>query len=270
MASAEVPDGDLGARAGIDAPSRRPGSDATLERLRMKILSGELRPGTVVSQTRLARELGVSTTPLREIIRQLQAEGLLEIELNRRPRVAPLDFEDLNGVYAARILMESLAISLTVPLMTDDDLAALEGDLVEMRSLAAEGDLSRWAAVHNRFHRRLVVEVPNAMAATLASFIDRAERYRQPHAMDGQPRAWGEADREHQRIVEACVAGDARGAATELANHLARTALYLSAAFATDIDPRAVRLAVGMVTCSAPPQVPQRVGRRPRRSPGSD
>ena len=260
--------------AGVDDPGevdtvvRRPGSDATLERLRAKILSGELRPGTVVSQTRLARELGVSTTPLREVIRQLQAEGLLEIELNRRPRVAPLDFEDLNGVYATRILMESLAIALTVPLMTDDDIAALEGDLAEMRSLAAAGDLPQWATVHNRFHRRLVVEVPNAMAATLANFFDRAERYRQPHATDGQPRAWGEADREHQRIVEACIARDGRAASVELANHLARTALYLSAAFATEIDPRAVRLAVGMVTCSNPPQAPQPGARRPRR-PGS-
>ena len=226
----------------------------------------ELPPGSVVSQTRLARELGVSTTPLREVIRQLQAEGLLEIELNRRPRVAPLDFEDLNGVYAARILMESLAIALTVPLMTDDDVAAIEADLAEMRALAAADDLASWSVVHNRFHRRLVVGVPSAMAATLANFFDRAERYRQPWAMAGQPRAWGAADQEHQRIAEACAAGDSRGAAIELANHLARTALYLSATFATEIDPRAVRMAVAMVTCSAPAPSPASAARRPRRA----
>lgn len=260
MATAE----GLADGGGEGVTGRRPGSDATLERLRAKILSGELPPGSVVSQTRLARELGVSTTPLREVIRQLQAEGLMEIELNRRPRVAPLDFEDLNGVYAARILMESLAISLTVPLMTEADLAAIEADLAEMRELAAADDLVRWGPVHNRFHRRLVVGVPSAMASTLASFFDRAERYRKPWSMSGQPRAFGAADAEHQRIVEACLAGDGRAAAVELANHLARTALYLSAEFATEIDPRAVRMAVAMVTCSAPPAAPNT--RRPRRA----
>lgn len=245
---------------------RRQGSDATLERLRAKILSGELPPGSVVSQTRLAQDLGISTTPLREVIRQLQAEGLLVVELNRRPRVASLDFEDLHGVYAARIMLESLAIALTVPVMTDEDLAAVEADLAEMRALAAANELDRWAEVHNRFHRRLVVGVPAALAPTVANFFDRAERYRRPSALKDRPRAWAAGDQEHQRIVEACLARDARRAASELARHLARTALFISAEYAPEFDPRAIREAVSMVTCCAPEPVSSANGaQRPRR-----
>ncbi len=241
--------------------ARRPGSEATLDRLRAKILSGELPPGSVVSQTELARDLGISTTPLREVISRLQAEGLLEVELNRRPRVTPLDVDDLQAVYAGRILVESLAAALTVPLMSDEDLAGISGDLVEMRALAADGDLDRWGGVHDRFHRQLFVEVPAGMAATLTNFYDRAERYRRFSAVEGQPRSWQGADQEHQRIVEACLVRDGTAAARELANHLARTALSLSAMLAPEVEPRAVRLAVGMITCTPPAPGRRRSGR---------
>ena len=239
-------------------------SDATLERLRAKILSGELPPGSVVSQTTLARDLGISTTPLREVIRQLQAEGLLEMELNRRPRVAPLDVGDLHAIYAGRILLESLAAELTVPLMTADDLDGIQADLAEMREVAAAGRLDLWGVPHDRMHRRLFAEVPAAMRASLTGFYDRSDRYRRFATVPGQPRNWLEADAEHERIVEACLARAGRAASAELANHLARTALSLSAAFAPEVDPRAVRLAVGMVTCSGPLAPPAR--KRARRS----
>lgn len=234
----------------LPSASRRPGSDATLERLRAKILSGELPPGSVISQTRLARELGVSTTPLREVIRQLQAEGLMSVEFNRRPRVAPLNVEDLNGIYAGRIMLESLAISLTVPAATDAELDDIQADLTEMKRLMIAQELGEWSVVHRRFHRRLLVGIPPAMASTMTSFANRAERYRQRSDQRGDIRALGDGDREHQRIVDACLAREARTAAVELANHLARAALYHSAALAPESDPRAVRLAVGMVTHS--------------------
>ena len=67
-------------------------------RLREMLLNGEIAPGTVLSQVRVARELGVSTTPLREAMRLLQAEGLLVAEHNRRARVASLEPEDIDAV----------------------------------------------------------------------------------------------------------------------------------------------------------------------------
>ena len=255
-----------------EAATARPGSDATLDRVRAKILSGELAPGAVVSQLQLARDLGVSTTPLREALRQLQSEGLLENELNRRPRVAALDVEDLHAVYSARILLESLAVAMTVPTMDEAMIAALRDDLAQMRALATMASLDDWAAAHTTFHRRLVAGAPKGSAATMSNFFDRAERYRRLSAAGDQPRGWVAADREHELIVNACAAGDAAAAARELGHHLARTALMLSSVFAPDVDPLAVRLAVRMASCLAPTsteaEVSGRTGLR-RRNPVS-
>ncbi len=82
--------------------------------LRECILDGTLTPGTKLSQVTLAGQLGISRTPLREVLRMLQEEGLVEIEPNQRTRVAGLDPQELDDVYASRILMETLALSMTI------------------------------------------------------------------------------------------------------------------------------------------------------------
>lgn len=221
-----------------------------LERLRMRILSGDLRPGSVVSQVELARDLGVSTTPLREALRQLEAEGLLLIEQNRRPRVAPLDINDLHAIYSGRILLESLAVRLTVPTLTARDLVELEADLVEAHALGDTENLVPWEMAHDRYHRRLMREIPPGLSGTMEMFYLRSGRYRRLAAIDGWPHGWGAAHAQHRRILEACCAADPQGAAIELASHLARTALILSATLAPESDPRPVREALAMVTGS--------------------
>lgn len=244
-------------------PSRQ-GSDTTLDRLRRMILTGEIAPGAIVSQLKLARQMGISTTPLREAMRQLQAEGLLEAELNRRSRVPALDVHDLHAVYASRILLESMAIVLTVTSAAQDQLDDIARGLVDMRAAAAQADLEAWEVVHTGFHRQLVAGATPAMVPTITNFFDRAERYRRLSVLRDQPRGWTVADLEHQRIVEACLARDALTAARELAGHLARTAIGLSAAFAPEVDPAPVRVAVGLIS---PTEIPGQ-GRAKKRPSG--
>jgi len=71
-------------------------------------------PGTRLSQVALADQLGVSRMALPEVLRMLQEEGLVEIEPNQRTRVAGLDPQELDDVYASRILLETLALSMTL------------------------------------------------------------------------------------------------------------------------------------------------------------
>jgi DNA-binding GntR family transcriptional regulator len=226
-------------------------SDSTLGRLRGMILSGEIPPGAIVSQLEMARRLGVSTTPLREAMRQLQAEGLLEAEHNRRPRVPELDIDDLHALYATRILLESLAIVMTVRTMTEAEVGQVQRDLAEMRRLAADGDHPRWEAVHTLFHRRLIAGATPAMQPSISNSFERSERYRRLSVLSDEPRGWAAADAEHERIVAACVAREPETAAHELASHLARTAIVLSASFAPEVDPTPVRIAVGLITDSS-------------------
>ena len=98
----------------VDLPEARQAIPHLHAYLRECILDGTLTPGTKLSQVSLARQLGISRTPLREVLRMLQEEGLVEIEPNQRTRVSGLDPQELDDVYASRILLETLALSMTI------------------------------------------------------------------------------------------------------------------------------------------------------------
>ena len=105
----------------IDAAEGKIAATQVHAHLRQMILDGTVPPGTVLSQVQLAQVIGVSRTPLREALRMLQEEGLVLAEYNHRVRVADIDIGELEYFYASRIMLESLAISLTVPLLTQED-----------------------------------------------------------------------------------------------------------------------------------------------------
>lgn len=215
-------------------------------RLREVLLNGEIAPGTVLSQVKLARELGVSTTPLREAMRLLQAEGLLTAEHNRRSRVAPLDPKDIDAVYASRILSEALAIRLTVPRMAPADFISLRDDLEAMRAAGDAKDLRSWEPAHRDFHRRLV-NGSDAMERIIDPMFDRSERYRRSSLFGSPARTWELGNDEHEAIVKACEAHDSDAASALLARHLARSALTVLAKIAPEADPVAVRAALDLV-----------------------
>jgi DNA-binding GntR family transcriptional regulator len=216
-------------------------------RLREMLLNGEIPPGTVLSQVQLARELGVSTTPLREAMRLLQAEGLLIAEHNRQSRVAPLDVQDIEAVYASRILIEALAIRLTVPRLSPTDLDALRNDLGAMTDAAAARDLSAWEPVHRVFHRRLVSGCDAALDRIIDPVVDRSERHRRSGLFGSTARTWEIGNSEHESIVAACEARDAGQASVLLARHLARSALTVIAKVAPEADPVTIRTALQVV-----------------------
>src|SRR5215467_264664 len=110
---------DDGGHDGGPAPELS--TEVVHDRLRRAILRGEFDPKVPLSQVKLAARLGVSRTPLREALRMLQREGLIDSEPNRRVRVAALSLADLEQLYAARVLIEALAVRLTVPAYTVDD-----------------------------------------------------------------------------------------------------------------------------------------------------
>ncbi len=231
--------------------SRRPASDGTgadvvYSSLRDAILHGRLAPGSVFSQVQLARELGVSRTPLREAVRMLQREGLLTGEANRMVQVTPLSIDDLEQLYVLRIANEAVAISLTVPLMSTEDDAFLEQCLADMERFAADGDVDTWASHHRAFHTHLVAHAGVRMCALLSDLYDLSERYRRLY-ITSEPRAMSIGAGEHQAIAATCHRRDAPGAAGELARHLSRTALIAFMELAPEHDPALIRGALRAV-----------------------
>jgi GntR family transcriptional regulator, rspAB operon transcriptional repressor len=206
------------------------GTEAVYQRVREAILEGEIAPGATMSQVVLAEELGISRTPLREALRMLQSEGLVDAERNRRVRVAPVSAADLEALYVMRVTLESEAIRLAVPRMSAEDLARLEGYSAEMAHFATVKDYRRWGVPHQAFHRALTAPAGTRLETLLAQLFDHAERYRRMHIGHG-PSAW--ATKDHRAILDACKACDREAAGRLLAEHLARTAFEL----VTHLDP---------------------------------
>jgi DNA-binding GntR family transcriptional regulator len=216
--------------------------------LRNRIVSGEIAPGAELPQVGLAEQLGISTTPLREALRQLEAEGLIESRRNRRPRVPPFDPEDLDSIYANRILIESLAVSLAVPDMTIAELAQLRGLLDAMAALASDPDIGRWEIPHVAFHRALVARCSEPLRHQIDGMLNRSQRYRRMSVLGTEPSGrGGMGAQEHEAILVACTDREPREAGVLLARHLTRSALSLMAQLAPDFDPIATRSALQMV-----------------------
>ncbi len=192
------------------------------EHLRRRILDGTIPPGTVLSQVQLAQQLGVSRTPLREALRLLQEERLVLAEHNHRVRVANINLEELESLYASRIMLESLALALTVPHLTQDELDALAQALDAMNAANIQRDTD----------------------------IDASERYRRIK-LQTIPHAREVAEAEHKAILAACLERNADAAVELLARHLARTALTVIAQTAPEYEPTAVRTALRLVTGKA-------------------
>ena len=196
------------------------GAEAVYLRVREAILEGEIAPGAAMSQVALADELGVSRTPLREALRMLQSEGLIEGEPNRRVRVAPLSLDGLEELYTIRIPLEVSGLRLSLPRLTPEDIGQLEGAMAEMAHFAETDDYARWYVPHQAFHRGLSAYAGPRFNALLAQLSEHAERYRRMHFGMSFSQ---QSTKDHRDILDAAKAGRTDVASALLARHLART-----------------------------------------------
>jgi DNA-binding GntR family transcriptional regulator len=194
-------------------------------RVREAILEAELPPGQIMSQVALAEELGVSRTPLREALRMLQGEGLVEARANRQVRVTPISPSDLQELYSVRLVVEAQALRIAIPRMSQEHIARLEGSIAEMAHFAQQRDLRRWLVPHAQYHRQLTRLAGERFEALLSQLFDHAERYRRLHLGHGST-AWATAD--HREILDAIKRDEVQTAAALLAAHLARTAFEVA------------------------------------------
>nr|WP_219736055.1 MULTISPECIES: GntR family transcriptional regulator [Pseudomonas] len=113
------------------------------ERLRSAILDGRLPPGTAVRQQELATLFGVSRMPVREALRQLEAQSLLKVEMHKGAVVAPLIGEDAVDTYALRVLLESEALRQSIPLLDASDIASARGYIQQLENETRHAEIGR-------------------------------------------------------------------------------------------------------------------------------
>ncbi len=243
-------------------PDGENGAAPLYTRLRTMILDGVFPPGSMLSQVKLAESLGVSRIPLREALRMLQKEGLIEAEHNQRARVPSFEPSIVDSLYASRILLESLSIRLTVPRIDQSDVQALKQTLAELdEAAAAHKDLDAWEEPHRRFHSLLVLHAEDSMRQRIASYADQCEYYRRLYyrlvSMQQPMRSAEVIAAEHRSIATACTQGKADLAAYLLTRHYARTALTVLGQMTPEFDPVAVRMALQIVGADTPlPEAP--------------
>ena len=245
-------DSDYSGVTSLPRGDGRHASSAVHKHLRALILSGDIKPGTLLNQVELAPLLGVSRTPLREAIRMLQREDLVDAEPQKRARVKEFDVDRLEAVYTQRILLEGLAARLTAHAASDEEVAELERVLGRMKELGKDRDLEEWQAHHLQFHRLLIAAMNPPTTAAIESLMDRGEHYRFVYQVSG-PRAWAAGAAEHERILDAYRERDGVLAAQRLSTHLARTALSIIVQVAPEHDPLVLREALALHAAPAPP-----------------
>ncbi len=211
-------------------------------RLRQLIDDGTYPPGCVLSQVQLARMLGVSRTPLREAMRRLEADGLIESEQNHRARVAVLDAESLDVLYTDRILLEAAGIKVTVPRLSELDLNGILASLAALRVAFARGDAAAQDRARRSFHRQLVGRAGKRLRAAIAEQFERCEAHRRRRVTLPD-----DSMETYSAIAGACIGRDGDAAALQIARFEVELARHLLARVNARYQPAATRIALQML-----------------------
>lgn len=218
-------------------------------RLRQEILSGALPPGEILNTVHIAQKYEISRTPVREALRMLQADGLVDAPYQHRMRVTAVGPAEVDAVYASWIMLQTLAVSLTVTKSSPEDLVELRGALEAMNKITPMNARSRsaWEKLHTRYNQLLVRHAGAEIQSMIENCWLRSERARRTNMRD-TPSSWTASESAHSAIVEAFEQGSQRDAVRMTSVHLARIALEVISAIDPDYEPRAIREAVALTT----------------------
>ncbi|WP_334174694.1 GntR family transcriptional regulator [Pseudoxanthobacter sp.] len=225
--AAEGAAGDAALAALIAAarPHFRTATARVAETLRRAILDGTLPGGTVLRQEELAAQFAVSRMPVRDALKQLEAQALVSIVPNRGAVVSELSAQDAADIMGLRALVEPEAIALSVPNLTAADLAAAAAALAD---LEAATDPARMGELNRRFHMSLYARAgrPRLLALIGALFAETDAVLRFQLAALGAGEMGAQA---HAAMLAAARAGDAAGAARLVRAHIGEAAARLVA-----------------------------------------
>ncbi len=200
--------------------SRRTAADQAADVIRDRILSGHLAAGSPLRQEQLAAELGISRIPLREALKQLEAEGLVTITSHKGATVAELSIAEIDELFQLRLRLETWVLELAVPKLTAADFAALDALIAEQQ---APDNLARWGDLNWHFHEVMYRPANRAVTLKMLKRIhDNIDRYLRFEISSSNGRA--RALREHQALLAHCRAGDVGKAVALLDAHIQQTA----------------------------------------------
>jgi DNA-binding GntR family transcriptional regulator len=189
------------------------------EAIRSGILERRYPLGSRLDQQMLADELGASIIPVRESLRQLEAEGLVQITPRRGAFVVSPTVDEVREVYRLRGVFEAFATKEAVPALTAEDLDEMDALLVEMEQVASNDTSETWSRLNQTWHFKLYTRAQLPLLMQFISTLwDRCRLTSGVYARDLSHRARSNED--HKRIMAAVRAGEAELAAEMIANHV--------------------------------------------------
>jgi DNA-binding GntR family transcriptional regulator len=195
--------------------------EALVETLRDEIIRGDFVPGQYLRLEEIAARFDVSTMPVREALRDLEAEGLVTIFPHRGAIVTQLSADELQDIYDIRATLEEMATRLAVPLLTKADLTELTSLVEQMEDHLS--DVVSVVRLNHQFHLTLYA----ASGRTHLCELNRMLRYRVQHYLhvfivESELGHSSRTQGEHRAILEACKRGDAEQAAALMREHVAQ------------------------------------------------
>lgn len=216
-----------------------------VEMIRQKLLAGEYMPGDRLGEAEIAGELGISRTPVREALRILSSDGLIEINKNRGARVAEWSEEELTNVFEVRIRLEGLAARKAAERATPDQIERLEYFAREVAYYSEPGDqrdVAQIAKYNQDFHSELLTIAGSAaLTAAMArvTFVSLLSRTR--GSMDDA--AFARSANHHFEIIAAIRARQGQWAENTMRVHILSARSSLLRSMAEKKDEKAAKTA---------------------------
>lgn len=195
------------------------------DELRRRIMHMELQPGAVVDELALSEEFGLSRPPVRELMRQLAAEGYLELEANRSARVSAMNLDSLRSFFLAAPLIYVATTQLAATRASLQEVRTLEEIQANFRRAIEEQDVKRRVVFNNQFHLEIgrIARNDYLMPSLRRVLLDHARLGKTFYRISVTPDMQRDADTavdQHDKIIECIARRDAEGAGQIVREHM--------------------------------------------------
>ncbi|MGP1441970.1 MAG: GntR family transcriptional regulator [Anaerovoracaceae bacterium] len=203
----------------INMQEHKPLRELVYEELRMLIMTGQIKPGVRMMEIDLADSMGVSRTPVREAIRQLEKDNLVTIEPRKGAYVSDISPYDLNEMLVVREPLEGLAIQLAADRMSTDDVDVIRGVNFDYEEALQSGDTEKLIQLDTQFHSLITKGSGNPYLIELCQQVqERVLRFRYVY-FKSIKRA-EDIIEEHNAILEMLQKRDGKGARKCMESHI--------------------------------------------------
>lgn len=200
--------------------------DIVFKTLREAIVTGELKPGERLMEIKLANEMGVSRTPVREAIRKLEQEGLVRLTARKGAEVAPINAKDLKEVLEIRKALEGLACQMACQHATEEQIQDLSRINQDIEKAIGDGDIERIARLDALFHDRIGVYSSNTQLIMILSRLkEHIYRYRLEFIADTRNKR--QIIEEHEKIIQDITNKNEKAVRRDIEHHIEGQERYI-------------------------------------------